>query len=84
MRVRAHDACFFGFTLDAVDLADQIERFLGFWMLALLEQFAARVCDAPSAQPSTGLRDRVVARVHVDNETALRITEYLLGNRRTC
>src|SRR6187551_3395677 len=80
VRVRADDARFFGLTLHAVDLANQIERFFGFWVLALLEQFATCVCDAPSAQPPTGLRDRVVARVHVDDEATLRSTQHLLRN----
>src|SRR3954451_11156258 len=80
---RADDARFFGLTLDAVDLTDQIECFFGFRGFALLEQFPSCVRDAASAQSSARLRDGVVAGVHVDNETTFRVAKDLLRNGAT-
>jgi hypothetical protein len=49
VRVGAHDARLLRFAFDDVNLTDEVERFLCFRVLAVLENLAARVRVIPSA-----------------------------------
>jgi len=78
MLVGSDDAGLLRVTLDDVDLSDEVESLLRFWMLAVLEYLATRVSKTAGASALAGLRDRVVAGVSVDDEASLRIAEHSL------
>jgi hypothetical protein len=68
MRFAADDASALRMVLDAIELSDQVERFLSFGMLALLVEFAPSMGEAAGSRPESGLGDCVVAGVLVDDE----------------
>jgi hypothetical protein len=76
-RVGAHEAHLLRQRLDAIDLGDEVECLVRFRVLVLLEELPSRVSDAAGARAAAGLRDRVVASVFIDDESALRRAEDL-------
>jgi hypothetical protein len=70
MRLGAENAGTSGVTLDAINLADQVEGLLRFEVLALLENPATSVCEAPGTDAPSWLCHRAVASELVDDEPA--------------
>lgn len=79
MLVRANDAGLIGVVLDAIDFADQVERFFRFGMLAVVEELSSRMRKASGARALARLGHHVVAGVLIDDEPSLRIAQHRFG-----
>lgn len=77
--VRANDAGLIGVVLDAIDFADQVERFFRFGMLAVVEELSSRMRKASGARALARLGHHVVAGVLIDDEPSLRIAQHRFG-----